>query len=96
LWDHRLDLGLLVDELFANRISSFFAWDLLISATVFVVFLLMDGGRLPRGQRGLVIATTALIGLSFGLPLYLLFRERSTAVTVPGRAARYHPERERY
>ena len=32
---HGLDVKLLIDELFANHISTFFAWDLIITAIVF-------------------------------------------------------------
>lgn len=78
LAEHGLDFRLFFDELFANRISSFFGWDVLVSTTVVLAFLALDGGGLPRAQRVLVAAATCCVGVSLGLPLYLLLRERQT------------------
>jgi hypothetical protein len=74
--DNGIDLPLFFEELFANRISSFFAWDVLVSAAVVLAFLALDGGGLPRAQRALAAVATCSVGVSFGLPLYLLLRER--------------------
>ncbi|MCA1716928.1 MAG: DUF2834 domain-containing protein [Actinobacteria bacterium] len=76
LAENGLDLPLLFEELFANRISSFFAWDVLISAAVVLAFLALDGGGLPWAQRALAAVATCSVGVSFGLPVYLLLRER--------------------
>lgn len=75
LAENGLDLPLFFEELFANRISSFFAWDVLVSAAVVLAFLTLDGGGLPRAQRALVVVATCSGGVSFGLPVYLLLRE---------------------
>jgi Terpene cyclase DEP1 len=75
--DHGLDLPRLRDELFANRISSFFGVDLLISAVVVLTFLALDGGGLSRSHRVLTAVATCLVGVSCGLPVYLLLQERN-------------------
>lgn len=73
LVEHGVDLPRFLDELFINRISSFFGWDVLV--TVAVLFALASTDReLTRGQRWCV-ALGALGGASAGLPLYLFLRE---------------------
>lgn len=71
-----LDLPRFIAELFASRVSAFFAWDVLISAVAVVLAALIWPG-LPRGQRALVIAGTLLIGVSCGLPLMLAAQVRT-------------------
>lgn len=76
LAENGLDLPLFFGELFANRISSFFAWDVLVSAVVVLTFLTLDRGGPPPVQRALAALGTCFVGPSFGLPVYLLLRER--------------------
>ena len=73
--ENGLHLGLLVRELFANRISAFFALDVIVSAIVLIVFIQAEGRRL--GMRLLWLPTLAvlLVGVSLGLPLFLYLRQ---------------------
>ncbi len=75
LSEHGLDVPLFVDELFANRISAFFGWDVIVSVIALLVLAATDR-ELIAGQR-LAVAAASLLGASSGLPLYLLLRERS-------------------
>ena len=69
-----LDLSRLWRELFANRISSFFGLDVIVSAVV-VLSLIHDERRRRRLPRAwLPAAATLLIGVSAGLPLLLYMR----------------------
>jgi hypothetical protein len=70
---HGLDARLFVAELFANRISSFFAMDVIVSAAVVIVFALSEK---QLRHRWAPIAATLLVGGSLGLPLLLYLRER--------------------
>jgi hypothetical protein len=70
-----LDLQLLLSQLFANNISSFFAVDLIVSAIVFWVFLGREAQRCRMGNWWVYIVATLVIGPSFALPLFLYFRE---------------------
>jgi Terpene cyclase DEP1 len=72
---HGLNLGLFFRELFANRVGAFFALDVIVSAIVLIIFVLVEGRRL--GIRGVwaSIAGTLLVGVSLGLPLFLYLRE---------------------
>ena len=80
---HGVDLPLFFAELFANRISGFFAWDVIVSAVVVLAFAFLDETLGPR-QRACVAAATLLVGVSCGLPLALFFRGGSQAAPGDG------------
>lgn len=71
-----LNLPALVQQLFANHISTFFAVDLMISVIVFWIFLVSEAVKLHMSNWWLYILATLIVGLSFALPLFLYFRER--------------------
>jgi len=76
LWEHHaLNMSLFVRDLFANRISGFFALDVIVSAIVLIFFIQTEGRRL--GVRLLWLPTFAvlLVGVSLGLPLFLYLRQ---------------------
>ena len=75
LFENGLDLSLFFGDLFANRVAGFFAMDVLVSAIVLIIFVQVEGRRL--GIRGLWIPLvgTLLVGVSFGLPLFLYLRQ---------------------
>ena len=75
LLEHGLNITLFCRELFANRISSFFAMDVIVSAIVLLWFIQSEGGRLRVGLLWLPTVGTLVVGVSFGLPLFLFLRE---------------------
>lgn len=77
LAQHGLDPSRFVAELFANRISAFFAWDVMISAIVVIVATVARRDALPGSRKAGVILGTLLVGVSLGLPLLLFFSERA-------------------
>lgn len=74
--DHGLDVPLFIDELFSTRIGGFFGWDVIVSALVLIIFVLVEGRRLAIGNLWLPITGGFLVGVSLGLPLFLAMRER--------------------
>lgn len=74
--EHGFDMPLLVSQLFANRISSFFALDVVISAIALLVFVSVEGRRKGIKHVWLPILGTLTVGVSLGLPLFLFMRER--------------------
>jgi Terpene cyclase DEP1 len=70
LVDHGLDVGLFVDELFANSVSSFFALDVVMAAITLLVLAFID--RDLSGRQRVAVGLGALLGASVGLPMYLL------------------------
>jgi Terpene cyclase DEP1 len=73
--EHGLNLPLLIRDLFANRISSFFGLDVLISAVVLCIFIAAEGSRLGMRRLWLPIIATCVVGVSLGLPLFLYLRQ---------------------
>jgi hypothetical protein len=71
---HGLDPRLFVSELFANRISSFFGLDVIVSAVVLLAWMWDERRRRRLRQAWLPAAATVLIGVSAGLPLLLYMR----------------------
>lgn len=66
----------LIDAWYVNASTTGLTWDLIISAVTLTVWVLAES--LPRRDwTGLLaIPATYLVGVSFGLPLYLLLRSR--------------------
>jgi Terpene cyclase DEP1 len=75
--ENGLNLGLLVRQLFANRISAFFGLDVLVSSVVLLVFMRVEGRPLRMRFRWMPIAGLCLVGVSVALPLFLYLRERA-------------------
>jgi hypothetical protein len=77
LWlsDHGLDIGLLLQDLFANRISTFFALDVIVSAATLLVFIGVEAARKRVRAWWLPSLATFTVGVSLGLPLLLYMRE---------------------
>src|SRR5215210_5622018 len=73
--DHGVDISLMLDELFANRISAFFGLDVIVSSLVFWVFANWEGKRVGVTWIWLPVLASLIVGLSSGLPLFLFLRE---------------------
>jgi hypothetical protein len=76
VYAHGLAPGLFMQQLLATPVSRFFAFDVLISAITFWVFMLREGRRLEMKNLWIYVLCTLLVGVSLGLPLFLFFRER--------------------
>ena len=72
---HGLNLPLMVRDLFANRIGAFFGLDVIVSAVALLTFIRVERRRARVPYWGLAVLGTLLIGVSFGLPLFLYLRE---------------------
>jgi hypothetical protein len=79
--ENGLQLGLLVRQLFANRIGGFFGLDVLVSAVVLVRFVRVEGKRLRMRYLWLPVVSLCTVGVSFALPLFLYLRESALAGT---------------
>ena len=73
--EHGLNLTLFFRELFANRISAFFAIDVIISAIVLIWFIQSEGKRLRVRLLWLPTLGTLVVGVSFGFPFFLFLRQ---------------------
>jgi len=72
---HALNMPLFLHDLFANRVSAFFAMDVMVSAIVVAVFVLVEGRRLKLRLLWLPIVAIFIVGVSLGLPLFLYLRQ---------------------
>jgi len=75
LLEHDLNVMLFFRELFANRISAFFAMDVIVSAIVLFWFIQNEGKRLRVRLLWLPTLGTLAVGVSFGFPLFLFLRQ---------------------
>lgn len=73
--ENGIDFYLMMTRLFTNHMSTFFAWDVLISAVVLLLFIISDMTRETIKYLWMPIVATILIGVSSGLPLFLYLRE---------------------
>ena len=73
--ENGLHAGLLVRQLFANRVSAFFGLDVLVSSAVLLVFMRVEGRRVRIRARWLAVAGLCVVGVSLALPLFLYLRE---------------------
>jgi len=71
-----IDVNLLVQQLFANKISTFFAVDFLISCIVFWVFVYVETKKHKIKEWWICILLTLTVGLSMAFPLFLFFRHK--------------------
>ena len=72
--ENGLNLRLMIEQLFANRISAFFGLDVLVSALVLVVFIRRE--RVLGRVAWLPVLGLLSVGVSLALPLLLYLRER--------------------
>ena len=75
LREHGLNLRLLVEQLFANSISSFFGVDVIVASICLWLFVYVEGGRARVKHLWAPIVASLLVGVSLGLPLFLYLRE---------------------
>lgn len=83
LREHGLNLRLLVEQLFANAISSFFGIDVIVSTLCLWLFVFFEGRRAHVKNLWAPIVASLLVGVSLGLPLFLYLRESAGTADAP-------------
>ncbi len=78
-----LNLRMMINQLFANDISTFFAADLVISALVLWLYLYREAARYQMGNSWISVVATLLIGPSFAFPMFVYIRESRMAAQIP-------------
>jgi hypothetical protein len=73
---HGPDPRLFLSQLFASPVSGFFGVDVMVSAVVLWVFVLIEGRRLGIRRLWAPLAASLVVGVSLGLPLFLYLRAR--------------------
>ena len=81
-----LDISLLFSEAVANPISVMAWLDVFVGAIALIGFILVDGQKHQVKYRYFAVLGTLSVGVSFGLPMYLYFKEKTvpsaTALTI--------------
>jgi Terpene cyclase DEP1 len=80
-----VELGHYFSLWFASAPSTQLVLDLVIAAFAFLAWAAVEGRRVPVERWWLCIPATFLVGLCFGLPLFLWMRERALWKHAPGR-----------
>ena len=75
LSEHGLNVPVFCRELFVNRISVFFAMDVIVSAIVLIWFIRSEGKRLRVRFLWLPTVGTLIVGVSCAFPLFLFLRQ---------------------
>jgi len=75
--ENGLNLRLMLQQLFANRIGGFFGLDVLVSSLVLLVFMRGESSRVAVRGRWLPVVALLTVGVSLALPLFLYLRELS-------------------
>lgn len=75
LSENGLDGRLFFHQLFANRISTFFVLDVLVSAVVLFALVRYERRQLDPKWWWLPLVAVVTVGVSLGLPLFLYLRE---------------------
>lgn len=74
-----LDLSAMIDAWHVNAATSGLVWDLTIAAIALTLWIVAEVSVRRNWSALWAIPATFLIGLSFGLPLYLFLRTRPVA-----------------
>lgn len=77
IYEHGLQLPLLIEEAARTRIGSFAWLDVIVSVVVLLVFIRYEGKRtgMKMSLCWIPILGTLTVGVSFGLPMFLMLRE---------------------
>ncbi|PWJ18133.1 DUF2834 domain-containing protein [Jannaschia seohaensis] len=68
------DLGAMLDAWHVNDAASGLVWDLTVAAVTLTIWIVWETVRTRNWLGLLAIPATYMIGVSLGLPLYLLLR----------------------
>ena len=79
LMENGLDFRLMLVEVASTRMGQIFTADLMLSVVVLLVFMGFQRRELKVRHAWVAVVGTLTVALSFGLPLYLMLRERSLA-----------------
>jgi hypothetical protein len=78
LLEHGLDMRLFFRQVHANRVSEFFAADVVVSAAVVLIFLIYERRKL-HGLWWVPLLALLIFGVSVSLPVLLYLRDGNTS-----------------
>lgn len=75
LMENGFDISLLIADAAGTKIGAFAWMDVLVSAVVLILFIQLESARIRMKKGWIPIVGTCTVGVSLGLPLFLLMRE---------------------
>jgi hypothetical protein len=72
---HGLNIGMLISEASQTRIGAFAWMDVVVSALALFGFIFIEGKQQGMKKLWIPVLGTCTVGVSLGLPLFLLMRE---------------------
>ncbi len=72
--EHGFRFADLWEKLFVNPIANFFAYDLLLTAILVIIFMLVEARRIKLKHVWLPIVLVWCVGIAVGLPVFLYQR----------------------
>jgi len=75
LLENNLNLVLLFQEAFSERIAAFAWLDVIVSAVVVMLFVVVEGRRIGVRHLWAPFVAMMVVGVSLALPLFLLLRQ---------------------
>jgi hypothetical protein len=82
LTEYGLDVQAFVAQLFANKVSAFFAMDFLVTFVVTIVFMEYQRRKQPVKNYWVCYPALFFVGISCGLPLFLYLQENQNPAQV--------------
>ncbi|UHA73306.1 DUF2834 domain-containing protein [Paenibacillus sp. 481] len=82
LQTHGFDVKEFLNQLFANKISGFFAMDVIVSSAVLWYFILIEEKKLSMKRLWVYVIANLAVGVSLALPLFLYMRERQKNIRI--------------
>jgi len=73
--ENGITMNAFLSEAISSRVSAFAWLDVMVAAIVLIGFVIYEGSRLEMKRLWLPILGTCTVGVSLGLPLFLLLRE---------------------
>ncbi|HXU35823.1 MAG TPA: DUF2834 domain-containing protein [Blastocatellia bacterium] len=73
--DHGFRLSVLVNQVFGNPVTAFFAADVIVSSLVLWIFMFREIRKRSINLWWVCIIANLAVGVSLALPLFLLLRE---------------------
>lgn len=77
LVNHGLDVALFFEQAFGPNVAAFAWFDVVLSAIALLFFIYWEGRRMRMTRLWLPALGTCVVGVSLGLPLFLLMRENA-------------------
>ena len=75
LIENGLNTGIFLEQMLGTNISSFFAWDVILSTLAVVTLIMIEGPKNGMKKLWVYVAFNLVVGVSLALPAFLYARQ---------------------